>query len=183
MGGFRWTFLLWLISTVSWSQTISPSPTVVEEKSGRFSIEHRNDSLSILTLTTDSTCSHWKLPYPVYRFCTGDVDGDGSTDALVGVVKSTRYFKEKGHRIFIFKNYHGEIRPLWMGSKLGGILEDFRFADGKVRSLEHTADGKYVVAEYSWARFGMGFEGFLAKNVDRDEALILFNDENVIKTK
>ena len=139
-----------------------------------FSLEQRNDTMSVVVLRTDSTCDRWELPYPVYQFCTGDVDGDGSEDAMVGVVKSTRYFKDKARRLFIFKNYHGLVRPLWMGSKLGGILEDFRFTDGKIRSLEHTTDGKYVVAEYRWARFGMGFERFLAKNVTREEAIKVY---------
>ncbi len=142
-----------------------------------FALEQKNDTLSFLTLRTDSTFDQWRLPYPVYQFCTGDVDGDGSIDAMVGVVKSTRYYKEKGRRLFIFKNYKGFVRPLWLGSKLGGILEDFRFKDGLIRSLERTTDGKYVVAEYRWAHFGMGFERFLAKNVTREEAIDIFNQD------
>ena len=151
---------IWLVATTAFGQ--------------EFSLEQKNDTLSFLTLKTDSTCDRWELPYPVYQFCTGDVDGNGSTDAMVGVVKSTRYYKEKGRRIFIFKNYNGYVRPLWMGSKLGGILEDFRFKDGLIRSLETTKDGKYVVAEYLWAHFGMGFERFLIKNVTREEAISIF---------
>jgi hypothetical protein len=149
---------------------------VFSQEGGGFSLEQKNDTLSVLTLKTDSTCDRWELPYPVYQFCTGDVDGDGSIDAMVGVIKSTRYFKKKGRRLFIFKNYHGLVRPLWMGSKLGGILEDFRFTDGKIQSLERTTDGKYVVAEYRWAHFGMGFERFLLKNVTREEAMKTFNN-------
>ena len=150
------------------------SPLPREGTGEGFSREHKNDTVAMVTLRTDSTLDRWELPYPVYRFCTGDVDGDGSIDAMVGVIKSTRYFKEVGRRIFIFKNYHGLVRPLWMGSKLGGILEDFRFKDGVVRALERTADGQYVVAEYRWAHFGMGFERFLAKNVGHEEAMQLF---------
>lgn len=146
-------------------------------KDGGFSLVQRSDTLYALTLQTDSTSDHWDLPYPVYRFCTGDIDGDGSIDAIVGVVKSTRYHPEKGRRLFIFKNYHGLVRPLWMGSKLGGILEDFRFVNGKIRSLERTTDGKYVVAEYRWAHFGMGFERFLVRNVGKEEALNMFNQD------
>jgi len=155
----------WLTSVDAFSQ-----------ERGGFSLEQKNDTLSILTLKTDSTCDRWELPYPVYQFATGDVDGDGSIDAMVGVIKSTRYFKEKGRRLFIFKNYHGLVRPLWMGSKLGGILDDFRFIDGKMRSLERTTDGKYVVAEYRWDHFGMGFERFLLKNVTREEAIEQLNN-------
>ena len=155
----------WLTSVDAFSQ-----------ERGGFSLEQKNDTLSILTLRTDTTCDRWELPYPVYQFATGDVDGDGSIDAMVGVIKTTRYFKEKGRRLFIFKNYEGLVRPLWMGSKLGGILEDFRFIDGKIRSLECTTDEKYVVAEYRWDHFGMGFERFLLKNVTKEEAVECFEN-------
>ena len=164
---------LWLLAVGLWLS--APAFGQNKENSG-FSLEQKNDTLSELTLRTDSTYDHWTLPYPVYRFCTGDVDGDGSIDAMVGVIKKTRYFRTKGRRLFIFKNYHGLVRPLWLGSKLGGILEDFRFTDGKIRSLESTTDGKYVVAEYRWAHFGLGFERFIAKNITKEEALVLFNE-------
>ena len=104
-----------------------------------YSIESVNDSLNYLTLKTDSTTNRWALRYPVYRLETGDVDGDGRTEALVGVIKSTRYYKQKGRRLFVFKNYKNRVRAMWMGSKLGGILQDFRFVNGVVRSLETTS--------------------------------------------
>ena len=148
-----------------------------EEKadSAVFSLRQVNDTLHVLELSSKQQVSKWPLPYPVYQFQTGDVDGDGKTDAMVGVIKSTRYFPEKGRRLFIFKNYEGHVRALWLGSRLGGILQDFRFVDGLIRSLETTADNRYVVAEYQWEHFGMGFRRFLAKNVSREEALLVFN--------
>ena len=127
-----------------------------------FSLETKSDTLHLLVLKTDSTESRWRLPYPVYQFCTGDVDGNGSTDALVGVEKATRYYPY-GRRLFIFKNYKGHVRPLWMGSKLGGELKDFRFADGRVRRLEATAKGLYAVAEYEWSGFGLRFVRFITE--------------------
>ena len=92
-----------------------------------FSLEHINDSTYNLVLQTDSTTDKWALPYPVYQFQVGDIDGDGKQDAIVGVVKRTRFHPEKGRRLFIFKNKNSLIRPLWMGSKLGGILVDFKY--------------------------------------------------------
>lgn len=155
-----------------------------------FQLEQTSDTTSILRLKPVARPAKggakkaeeyrgWQLNYPVYRFCTGDVDGDGSTDALVGVVKATRFYPEIGHRIFIFKNYHGKVRPLWMGSRLGGILEDFRFVDGLVRAVERTTDGKYVVADYRWDHFGMTFHRFLARNVDKEQAYQLFTQISV----
>ena len=87
------------------------------------------------------------LNYPVYRFCTGDVDGDGSIDALVGVIKKTRFHQEEGRRIFIFKQVDGKVRPMWLGSRLGAELVDFRFVDGCIRALETDGKGKYAVID------------------------------------
>ena len=139
-----------------------------------FSIETVNDSLNYLRLKTDSTTDKWPLPYPVYRLDTADVNGDGRTEALVGVIKSTRFYPQKGRRLFVFKNYKNRVRAMWMGSKLGGILQDFRFVDGVVRSLETTTKGQYVVAEYRWQGFGFEFVRFLVVKVGREEALKAF---------
>lgn len=133
-----------------------------------FSMETKSDSLSYLVLATDSTADRWQLPYPVYQFQTGDVDGDGSIDAMVGVVKKTRFHRELGRRLFIFKNYRGKVRPLWMGSKLGGELVDFRFLEGGlIRALETGTNHLYAVTDYRWEEFGMVFDHFIEKNIDQ----------------
>lgn len=128
-----------------------------------FTLQKENDSLYIL--------NGWRLPYPVYQFCTGDVDGDGSNDAMVGVVKSTRFHPEKGRRLFIFKQVDGKARPLWLGARLGATLLDFRFADGHIRALETDGRGHYAVVEYRWSGFGMAFHQFIIKDTDKATAL------------
>ena len=130
---------------------------------GAFTLKKVHDSLYWL--------NDWKLPYPVYQFQVGDVDGDGREDAMVGVVKATRFYPEKARRLFIFKLVNGKARALWMGSKLGGILEDFRFIDGKIRALESTTDSLYVVSDYVWGGFGMKFDHYIIKGVDKQTAL------------
>ncbi len=121
----------------------------------------------------------WRLPYPVYRFQTGDIDGDGREEALVGVVKGTRFYPEPGRRLFIFrqvdnslqKNGRKKVRPLWLGSKLGGLLKDFRYTEGGiVRSLEVSSDSLYSVAEWRWKDFGLRFERFLIHRTDKKNA-------------
>lgn len=141
-----------------------------------FTLERQTDSLYVLTLTTDSLRHQWRLPYPVYRMETGDVDGNGTIEALVGVIKSTRFYPEKGRRLFIFKNYEGLVRPMWLGSKLGGTLQDFHFRNGCVRSLETNAKGEYTVAEYRWSGFGVAFERYLIRNVDEAKARETFEN-------
>ena len=115
------------------------------------------------------------LNYPVYRFCTGDVDGDGSMDALVGVIKKTRFHREEGRRIFIFKQVDGKVRPLWLGSRLGAELVDFRFVDGCIRALETDGKGKYAVIDYEWKDFGPAFKRFIVKNTNQKNAIKQFN--------
>ena len=117
----------------------------------------------------------WRLPYPVYQYQTGDVNGDGKADAMVGVIKSTRFYPEKARRLFIFKQVNGKVRPLWLGSKLGGVLQDFRFTGGHIRSLETTTDGQWVVADYRWQGFGMAFDHYIVKGTDKNTATKYFS--------
>lgn len=145
------------------------SATVACAQPHAFLLQRQNDSLYFL--------NDWRLPYPIYRYQTGDVDGDGREEALVGVVKSTRFHPERGRRLFIFKQVGGKARPLWLGSKLGGVLCDFRLVDGHVRALETTTDSSlYVVSDYFWHKFGLRFKQFLAKCPDRQAALAVFNE-------
>ena len=74
-------FILWLFCQAGYAQS--------------FELRKQNDSLYFL--------NDWRLPYPVYQFQTGDVDGDGSEDAMVGVIKGTRFYPQEGRRLFIFK--------------------------------------------------------------------------------
>jgi len=132
-----------------------------------FELKKQNDSLYYL--------NGWRLPYPVYQYQTGDVDGDGKTDAIVGVIKGTRFYPEKARRIFIFKQINGKARPLWLGSKLGGILENFRYVNGKIRAIEKTGNGQYVVSNYKWGGFGMTFDNYIIKGVNKETAIMTFD--------
>ena len=159
--------LLAVISPLMAQNSKPPQNSTVIATRGNFTLRKVHDSLYWL--------NDWRLPYPVYQFQTGDVNGDGSEDAMVGVIKSTRFYPEKARRLFIFKQVNGKPRALWMGSKLGGILEDFRFVDGKIRALESTTDSLYVVSDYKWDRFGMAFDHFIIKGVDQETAIKTFS--------
>ena len=93
-----------------------------------FALDVKSDSLALLTLTDGASTDTWRLPYPTYAFATADVDGDGLVDALVGVIKPTRFDPRNAPRLFVFRNVHGRIRPLWLGSRLCGELHNFRTA-------------------------------------------------------
>ena len=89
--------------------------TTLQARAQTFALRQATDTTAVLTLTTDSTADYCRIPYRTYRFCTGDIDGDGRAEAMVGVIKRTRFDKEMGRRLFIYKNLGGRIRPLWMG--------------------------------------------------------------------
>ncbi len=133
-----------------------------------FTLERKSDSLYVVRLGSDG----WTLPFPVYQFQTADVDGDGSTDAIVGVTKTTRYDPEPHRRVFIFKNYRGHVRPLWLGSRLGQPVADFRFlpSRGVLRVMEYERSGLFMVADYRWRSFGMEFAGYVGREMTEAEA-------------
>lgn len=142
----------------------------------RFELLHISDTASVLRLhMPDGTASH-PLPWPVYRFSRCDLNGDGTEEALVGVVKPTRYYPQPGRRLFIFKNYRGQVRPLWLGSRLGGILHDFCCcADGTVVSLESDAKGAYSICRYRLAKFGLAFDAYLLQGAGKQYATEKFD--------
>lgn len=141
-----------------------------------FRLETKNDSTHVLRI---GESEGFPLPFPVYRFDTGDVDGNGVVDAIVGVEKSTRYDPVVRRRLFIFKNHHGHVRPLWLGSRLGQPIIDFRFVpeSANIRVIETEASGLFLVAEYRWKSFGMDFVRFLRRECTENEARILLNEE------
>lgn len=151
------------------------SPLVMTAHS--FDIEQHGDSLWSLQLSdsTGTITGTWELRYPVYRFATTDINGDGLVDAVVGVIKSSRYFTKPSRRVFIFKNFQGDIRPLWLGSRLGGELVDFTVVGNKIRAIEKADKGQYVVSDYQWRGFGMGFDALVTRSSSLEHCYQFFN--------
>jgi hypothetical protein len=126
------------------------------------------DNNKILLINT------WSLGYEVFKLDTGDVNSDGSTDILVGVIKKTRFDSIYRKRLFIFKLLEGYIRPLWLGSRVSQPLEDFRFCSGQpsgvIRTIELERDGLFLVAEYRWQSFGLAFIRYMVREVSLKQA-------------
>lgn len=140
-----------------------------------FRLEEICDTMHVL----HADSGQWRLPFPVYRFETGDVNGDGSADAIVGVIKTTRYDPVLRRRVFIFKNYRGLVRPLWLGSRLGQPVVDFHFvaSDGVLRVVEEESSGLFLVADYRWRSFGMEFVRYLGRELTEEQARKLMGEE------
>jgi len=96
---------------------------------------------------------------------------------LVGVIKSTRFDSSYAKRLFIFRNYHGLVRPLWLGSRFSQPLVDFHFVETKggtrIRSIELERSGKYLVAEYKWRKFGLEFTRYVKREIGLTRARML----------
>ena len=113
-------------------------------------------------LKGDSVVDSWALDYPVYRFTCGDMTGDSIPEVLVGTIKATRYRPEKDKRLFIFHLYKGRfIRPLWLGSRVGCPLIDFKVETDTVPNLVHTwerKDSDTIEVLYQLKGFGLKYK-------------------------
>jgi hypothetical protein len=146
-----------------------------------FTLERRSSSKYLLLAAgKDGRQSRWVLPFPVFRFIQADLDKDGVAEALVGVEKKTRFDPVKRKRLFVFRWRHGAVRPAWLGSRMGGNLQDFRVvtdtAGVALQTMEAGArDGLYSVCLWRWGSFGPRFDKYICTALPCKEAVKIFN--------
>jgi hypothetical protein len=118
------------------------------------------------------------IKYPVYRFDVADVNGDGNTDVLLGVIKGTRFDKRPNRRLSILQIDSNKFRPLWLGSRLCMKLIDFRagVVSGKttIKTLEKNAKGGFSVGLYEWESFGLSLIKYTHSGADYDSLYQIF---------
>ena len=56
-------------------------------------------------------------------------------------------------------------------------VKDFRYVNGRVRSLEASSDSLYSVADWQWNDFGLKFERFLVHRTDKATATRIFHQQ------
>ncbi|MDF2485968.1 MAG: hypothetical protein K0R46_2136 [Herbinix sp.] len=89
-----------------------------------------------------------------------DIDGDGVTELLTSVRKTTYYDKEDKNRLFIFNYIDGQLVKKWTGSAIAGTWENFiagELVDTKGEELiflSTTKEGKKNLFLYHWFDFG-----------------------------
>lgn len=116
------------------------------------------------------------LRYPVYQLDTADVNRDGETDILVGVIKATEFDPVIKKRLFILRIDQGHLRPLWLGSRVCQELVNFKTSDrGLVRTFERTKDGNYAVGLYRWQGFGLTLIRYIQNEIPHNDAFEIFN--------
>ena len=136
----------------------SEGENVYRYADGEIRLDVISDSLSILRhcLADGSEVSSFELPYPTFRFCCDDLTGDGIPEIGVGVIKGTRFSPEPDKRLFLFHLTDGRlIRPLWMGSHVGARLDDFRFDDALIRTVERGSADSLIHRTYKLSSFGL----------------------------
>jgi hypothetical protein len=119
------------------------------------------------------------IPYPVYHFEIADIDNNGMNDILVGVIKKTHFDPLVRKRLFAYRLDQGYIRPLWLGSKVGRPLEDFKSVRQEnralIRTIEQDTQKNYYVGEYKWDGFGLTWIRYLGERVSYENAVKLYN--------
>ena len=146
-------------------------------KECRIKLETVNDSTwEVQHFIGDSLTDVWALRDSVYQFDCGDLTGDGRPEILVGVIKATRYRPYLDKRLFIFKLFKGrKIRPLWLGSRMGLPLIDFKVERDSVPAMVHTwerdTDGTTVEVIYRQQGFGLKYVKTLSKENVKIEKL------------
>ena len=150
--------------------------TVQLKNIGRFGY-----SLRAIRRKNDSIVSDYAfmVPFDIYHFELGDIDGNGVPDILLGVIKSTHFHPEIQKRLFIYKIDEGRIRPMWMGSRISHEIIDFRFIiSGNlplIRSLEKDNQNSYLVAEYKWKEFGLALVRYISRGLNIKQAYEKYN--------
>jgi hypothetical protein len=115
--------------------------------------------------------------YKPYQLDTGDINRDGRTEILVGLIKSTEFDPGEKKRLFILRIDEGQLRPLWLGSKVCQQLIDFKaLSNGVVRTLEQTKKGNYAIGIYEWQGFGLTLVKYVSNEKPYDEAIAIFNN-------
>ncbi|MEQ1934524.1 MAG: hypothetical protein ABL962_11725 [Fimbriimonadaceae bacterium] len=90
-----------------------------------------------------------------WKVLSGDIDGNGKPDILVGVNKKTHNIKHRHKTMFVYEFDGKEVKPKWLASTLGRELVDFAAGTKRVYTVERLLKGGYAVAEYKWRGFGL----------------------------
>ncbi len=169
-------FRSYLASSVALLLSCQQKPSYhFESTNGEILIQQRSDTTyRIASINQQGDSTFWELPYPVYQCKVADINGDGSKEVIVGVIKPTRFDSVTRKRVFVYKQVEDVIRPLWLGSRLGMPLEDFSVMEtetgNRLFTIEQEAERGFAVGEYEWDRFGFKLIRYVIRNCSFREA-------------
>ena len=99
-----------------------------------------------------------------WKMTTGDVDGDGFREIVLGVNKVTNSLPFLHNCPFVLGFDASRIYRKWLGSSLANPFDDFLLADvdgddrDELIALETLPNAHRSVAVYSWDSFGFAFD-------------------------
>ena len=175
-----------LVSCNQVDTTYFPGPHVypIEDEffSGKIQFQKltSNEGFKVLLKdSADNTIDQTIFRYVPYKFDTVDVDRDGRTEILIGLIKSTEFDPQEKKRLFILRIDNGQLRPLWLGSKVCQELIDFRsLENGIVQTIERTSNNTYAIGDYYWESFGLTLRNYTHNEISFNEALQIFRHAN-----
>lgn len=146
-------------------------------------IEKLNKYRLTITDTITGESDRIYTPYKIFQMETADVNNDGKTDILIGIVKPTPFDPVLKKRLFIFQIDRDYIRPLWLSSRLVHPLEAFtviknQSGECRVHALEKISNKLYCIDEYRWASFGMTFMKTCSDSLTYLQAKVLLDKQN-----
>jgi hypothetical protein len=132
----------------------------------------------LLKNSSNETVDQTIFQYESYTLDTADVNHDGKTEVLVGLIKSTEFDPKEKKRLFILRIDDGQLRPLWLGSRVCQELMNFKTVkDGVVETLEKTKSGNYAVGQYTWQGFGLTLKKYTHNELSFGKALQIFEEK------
>jgi len=99
----------------------------------------------------------------------GDVEGDGSPEAIVALRKKAKFDPVVANRLHVYAIEDGRCVPVWRGTRLQGRFERIAVDGDRVLALERTRAGRRV-AWYRWHGFGYLLEKTLWQGRGRPSA-------------
>ncbi|HOT27985.1 MAG TPA: hypothetical protein PLU72_07330 [Candidatus Ozemobacteraceae bacterium] len=117
-----------------------------------------NDSLNVLLIERarpGGTPLAGRLTPPLFKLLLADIDGNGTDDLIAGVERTIRGRVWK--RVYVYESRHPDFPPLWLGSRLSFVLDDFNVVSVRGRPGLRAVERRYgrkVTSEYLWYTFG-----------------------------
>jgi hypothetical protein len=90
----------------------------------------------------------------------GDVEGDGSPEAMVTLRKKAKHDPVVENRLHVYAIEDGQCVPVWRGTRLAGRFERLAVDGNRVLALERVHAGRRV-AWYRWHGFGYRLDEIL----------------------
>jgi len=127
----------------------------------------RSDYGELLVIFQKNKSGIWERSYEndfkelkPWKIEVADIDGDGISEILTAVYKTTHFDEEERNRMFIFNYIDGILTKKWTGSDIAGNWNDFIVGDllpmkGDELIFTQETDGKLEkISIYYWFDFG-----------------------------